>query len=274
MKLSIWHQFSSNHSSRFTVIGIFKTPEDAAIAVETIEAMTKAAVDWMQKPENTALQERAADGRLIPATPPEREFAEQMGVEWKLSRYGDMFEAGWSRPMVIFDNLLFIDGTESNFGAYPYDDIVARLGGEVHVSGTLRTEIVEMQLSEDDKPEIYLDEGGSYSKLAITVSCQAPDESAASQIENEYLEFRMHVEQEKGSTRPEWTFRTPWSAYGRGRYSTVSGNLRRDGRLLTYDGLAFFHPADGFPAMISYLRAKGCTDIHYEFIEARDEDDD
>jgi hypothetical protein len=42
MRLSIWQQFSSNHSSNFTAVGRFDTPEKAAAARQTFEQMLRA----------------------------------------------------------------------------------------------------------------------------------------------------------------------------------------------------------------------------------------
>jgi hypothetical protein len=266
MRVSIWQQFSSNHSARFTVVGKFKTTEDAASAAEAITNMTRAAVEWMQRRENAEVLEQREQGELVPATPPEREFAEKLGVSWGFARFGDMFTDRWQRAVTVFDTLVLIDGTESDYGAHPYDAIVARLGGEVYVDGTLRMETVEMQLSGDDEPRTYLDDPGDYSRLTASVSCRAADSDSAAQIQAEYEGYQERERATRGTN--DWElFNTPWAEPG--KQSSVSGELSRDGVNLNFSGLEFFHLVEGFPAMLSYLRAKGCTEIQYTFMEKR-----
>jgi hypothetical protein len=266
MRVSIWQQFSSNHSSQFTVVGKFKTIEDAARAAAAIEAMIRAAVEWIQQPENAEVLQQAETKGLFSATPPEREFAEKLGLDWGPSRYGEMFFKDWSYQVITLDNLLFVDGNESSRGAYPFDAVVAKLGGEVYVHGTLATKIVEVKRKADDAPRKYREETGDYASLTVSVSCVAPDDAAAARIETEYGDYQARMSASRGS--PEWDlFSTPWEEFG--GLSSTTGNLRREGARLFFIDLQIFHISEGFPAMIDYFRARGCTDIRYEFHEER-----
>lgn len=62
MRISIWQQFSSNHSSGFTVVGEFATRSEAENAANKIREILYRLKDW-----HTA---RRRDGRLV--------------VEWRL----------------------------------------------------------------------------------------------------------------------------------------------------------------------------------------------
>jgi hypothetical protein len=54
----------------------------------------------------------------------------------------------------------------------------------------------------------------------------------------------------------------PWRT--KDDYEPISawGKMQRDGQQLVLD-LQFFELGYGFPALISYLGAQGCSDIHY-----------
>ena len=72
-------------------------------------------------------------------------------------------------------------------------------------------------------------------------------------------------------------FDTPWRDYNDARpfeYSTVSGNVWRDGVQLRFEQLDFWHIGYGLPQLIGYLRAKGCTEIEYQLTEREYEDDE
>lgn len=45
MKLSLWQQFSSNHSAGFSLIGQFKTAEEATQAVAVIRGILEKIAD-------------------------------------------------------------------------------------------------------------------------------------------------------------------------------------------------------------------------------------
>jgi len=243
MQVSIWSAFSSNHSSRFTVVGVFETPEQAQAAANKITGQLRSIVDWYHQPENADARDEWMDGRE--PSPPEFAIAEQLGIEWpELSLDWLWFDDKGHSPVKVVDNLVFIDGTESELGAHPADSLVRHVGGLALVDG--------------DK-DTY---GNEITSLVLTLNCTTPDEAAAEAIEaetNSYLRSR----DEYGHP----TFQTPWVSYSESTaYSVFYGQVRRTGRELVFTG-GFFHVGDGFPALLSYLRARGCTDIRYDFVE-------
>jgi hypothetical protein len=264
LRLSIWEQFSSNHSSRFTVVGVFHSADEANRAADTIMAVRQATNDWLKSPENDELRERVENGgfAILPAAPPECEFAVKMGITWEYSRVNDWYFA------IAFDDLLFIDGSESSMGARPMDEIVARLGGRVYTEGTTATTVEESTLPGKDTAQLYFEDAGPHTRLTTAVTCKAPSETVAAEIEREFAEYLTRSCSPDNPDTPEAIFNTPWQAYQEENfYSSVDGLLHRDGSKLSFVNLSFFDITGGFPAMIKYLRAKGCEDVRYEFVQ-------
>src|SRR5688572_8881197 len=89
MRLSLWQQFSSHHSSHFSVVGQFSNESDASDAAEKIRQILRAIREWRSVPENRAwieLQHRPPDSKYYYEnhfpTPPELDFARQYEIDW------------------------------------------------------------------------------------------------------------------------------------------------------------------------------------------------
>src|SRR5690349_18626426 len=82
MRVTLWQQFSSNHSSHFTVVGEFPTPEAAQEAAQRLRAFFDEINAWFEKPENVSLKERRDEGQLWAMSQPEREVSQQYGIAW------------------------------------------------------------------------------------------------------------------------------------------------------------------------------------------------
>src|SRR5690349_9258917 len=98
MRVSLWRQFSSNHSSRFAVVGRFETVADAERVASRFRALFAALVEWESGRSAAwaqAVDEGAAGQKrldryhaLFPDVlnevhQPERAFSQQYGLEWK-----------------------------------------------------------------------------------------------------------------------------------------------------------------------------------------------
>jgi hypothetical protein len=244
MQVSIWSAFSSNHSSRFTVVGIFQTPEQAEQAAGVFMNLLQSVVDWYNLPENADARDELEGSEPEP-TPPERALAKQLAIYWgPLSLDWLWVGINDHEPVKVLDNLVFLDGTESESGAYPADAVIERLGGQAFVNG--------------DKD----DEGREITSVELNLTCVAPDEAAAEAIEIATSDpFRTPVKtQDPGS-------QSPWIAFaGRPDVSIQAGKMRRTGRVLAFN-CQFSQIAFDFPDMLAYLRDRGCVDFQYQFTE-------
>lgn len=137
MKLSVWRQFSSNHSNAFTVVGRFASAADAEAAQGQVEAALRAiATFWTGL--DAAERERwraAVDAGAL--TPPEQHLYAQydipagtQGLDWLW--FGEARAvSGVSR----YRNLLLVRNRDpGRVGRHPFDEILRRLGADVAVA--------------------------------------------------------------------------------------------------------------------------------------------
>jgi len=247
MQISIWSAFSSNHSASFTVVGVFSTPEHAQEAGDILTALLSTIVDWYHKPENAAARAEWEGGN-VETSPAELAIAEQLGIAWP----EESLDWLWSdvpnlEPVKVVDNLVFIEGPDSAQGAHPADDLVRSVGGQALISGSI---------GGPNEPANW---------LWVILNCVAPDDATAEAIERTTNDSVMLLDEDRGQT-----IDTRWLNFvGPAGFTIDKGAMRRAGRSLVFVG-AFGVVAKDFPAMLAYLRERGCTDIRYEFIEQRD----
>jgi hypothetical protein len=147
------------------------------------------------------------------------------------------------------NNLVFIKGTESSLGAHPADYLIQHVGGQALVDGTIG--------SDDDS-----------ARVVLSLACYAPDEASAETIE---VETNAYLRSPQDHFDP--SLETTWMSYtGPMGFTVLHGKMRRARRALVFTG-EFFHIADDFPALLAYLRARGCTDFRYELVEKREPED-
>ncbi len=255
MRLSVWQQFSSNHSARFTVVGQFISPEAAQKAADELTRMMATIQKWYADPQHPERLEAAETGSLMPPSDPEIEFSKQYGVDW--GEYGiDWFWLDESeRAITNVDKLVFVNGPESDLGPKPADQLIARLGGQALIDGTR---------------EGY---EGPFSTVKIDVSCVAPNLATAERIAKEFRDYQIL---RQDSREAGDTFKTPWQGYCQ-RFevsSVLSGGVRCDGLRVYFEELSIWHLGYGLPGLLNYLKDNGCVDIEYNLTEIRDEEDD
>lgn len=248
MRIKIWQEFSSNNSARFTVVGIFETASAAQTATDKLMNMIRSILDWYQKSENASLQEQWDS---MPPSPPEIQIAKQYNINWSpISLDWAWVDSDGNGPVKAFENIVFVDGTESWLGSSPADKLIQNLGGKALVDGTITID----EMGETD----------TFGTVNIELSCIAPDEGIAEKIHTGILAYQNARKED-----PQRLFETPWGTPDPREYSSFHGIALRDGRNLRIDG-SFFHIAQGFPALINYLRNNGCEEIKYSFIETRE----
>jgi hypothetical protein len=251
VKISIWQGFSSNHSSRFTVVGVFSTPEHAQDGALIVTSLLRKIFDWYHQPENADALAAWEGGGVDPA-PIELAMAEQLGIPWpEFALDWLWFGPDGQGPVKVLDSLVFIDGSESELGAHPADYLIQLVGGQPLIDGYV-------------EPEGY----DTSRDLVLTLTCTAKDEAAAEAIEAETLAYSQKTN-EHGSPG----FDAPWMANASLLVaSAYYGGVRRVGSNLQFTG-TFWRIGNGFPALVAWLRARGCTDVHYEFTEKSERED-
>jgi hypothetical protein len=162
MKLSLWHQFSSNHSSSYIVVGQFETQEWAEQVKLEVHSIVREIGGWWNQHDDTErksiLDELRRTDRL---TPPEQTIRRRYQVNlWPLLAFRD-----WLRDEEALESifqvgtLVFIVSGETWAGPQPFNEILRKLGG--HVAETI-------------------EEGDSY--IVLNLRMIAPNEEVAQSL--------------------------------------------------------------------------------------------
>jgi hypothetical protein len=82
MHISLWQQFTSNHSAAFDLIGTFKTAEDAEQAAVEVRTILRRVREWYGKQydEDERVELREAED-LLPLTPEEEAIRKQYDLK-------------------------------------------------------------------------------------------------------------------------------------------------------------------------------------------------
>jgi hypothetical protein len=136
VRISIWQQFSSNHSGGFDLVAQFKTPEEAQKAFATVKGFIQKIADYYAAHEDELEKQRPKHG-LLYITPVEEELARQYNLtDWELSVDWAPFEADpdpeMAKGLKVFQNLVFLYPViETWLNAKPFDELFEQLGGKV-----------------------------------------------------------------------------------------------------------------------------------------------
>jgi hypothetical protein len=139
MRVSIWRQFSSNHSNSFVVVGKFATPEQAQQVAEQLRADIKTVNDFWNSLSEADYETWHAL-RATKPTPPEEALKAKYGL-WATDGDGNPRGIEWldfgivenlANVVQVYRELVFIENAfETNDGQRPFDTILMRLGGQV-----------------------------------------------------------------------------------------------------------------------------------------------
>jgi len=140
MRLTLWPQFSSNHSAGFTVVGEFDSAARADEVAEEIRFLLKTIAQFwagLNTEEQTEWFARIRQGEV---TPPEEVFRRRYNVEWARWQNGSVGGLDWlwdgleqaQRAVNVYANFVIVeDSIETWVGQKPFDEILANLGGKV-----------------------------------------------------------------------------------------------------------------------------------------------
>src|SRR5689334_1034712 len=102
MQISIWSAFSSNHSSGFTVVGVFSTPEHAQDAADILNSLLRSIFAWYQQPGTPKFGEQYGEA----PSPPERAIAAALQITWSPATLDWLgFDEQSQGPIKVVDNL-------------------------------------------------------------------------------------------------------------------------------------------------------------------------
>jgi len=273
MRVSIWQQFSSNHSTHFTVVGRFASPEAATKAADELLKLMNAIAQWGKDYHQARKQVEAkeSDPRkrkalLLKAFPdsahqlpkPEREFSEKYNIEW-----GSQSILDWI------------------VGPDPVTELVKVVGTDVFVTTNRETwrkpDCVLASVTRLGARSGHIQKTDE-SLIGISLSCQTPDVPTAESIItaiNEHLSYLTEVNELQLSQDEWYNFVEPlvdWLPQNTGAVDNFLFEMV-DGHGIQQDGgqvkakLRFYDIGFGLPAFVSWLEHLGCTDIAYDLTE-------
>lgn len=239
MKLTMWQQFSSNHSSSFTIVGTFESPERAQSAAAQLNTLFQEIFRWYDEhPEQKALD------MYDPPTAPERAVIEQFNIQtdWNLGVSPQYIRESLSIRAAEHILLLHIPLTSWNHAHENLAKLVSKIG-------SLKT-----------GRHSLLDAGIYNPGLDIRLSAQAPDEATGKRLYDEIQTAIDHIEPD------DYELVFLWMEHC---YITGLPTVTFDGQVLTISA-RFTRLADNLPAFIAHLKAEGFTDFNLEFKEELD----
>jgi hypothetical protein len=258
MRVSIWQQFASNHSTDFTVVGKFASAEEAQQAASELRKALTAIHAWYR--EHPDVVEQAVKDYETP-TPAEQHIGEQYSVEfthacdWIAKDYRD--DLPIDELVTTYTNIVFV--TNRYRSTWVGGASVTPLMGKFTAS-------------------IFVNEE-SGTAIAVTLTCRAPDQQTAVTI-HDILQKYLKEGGPPPGMRP-----IPWIAYKTadtsddgyhlvakfpwGMLGDVMGQLEVNYEQLTVTNMSFTEIHYGLPAFIAWLTDYGCTDISYSLRDYR-----
>jgi len=170
MKVSIWQQFASNHSSFFSVVGAFQTVEEAYHTAEIMRTILLQIAAWR------AQQSWSYD---YDPTPIEKAFSQQYEVEWPMALdwlNGDVDNAQQdiTKALTVVDQLIFVDNPyQTHMGIQPFEGLLRYFGAAT--AGFDKASIEEFV----QYPPTW---------FTITLTCVAPDAATAAALHTAWPE--------------------------------------------------------------------------------------
>lgn len=183
LKITTWEQFSSNHSASYTVVGLLDTREDATHVGEIIQKMVVDIVGWYD-------QHRSIDKIFKDQESPiEGKYAKQYGFDWKESvdwmvHFPHRYE--WRRDQFIhvYDRWVIVaipEASISNQTGHQFVSMLDSLGATI---------FHQIEGGFDPKLQAHL-----YQDIKVNITCNAPNDEVAAQIQHNILEHLSNLEQ-------------------------------------------------------------------------------
>lgn len=185
MRLSLWQQFSSNHSSSFRVVGVFEDAVTAQKAADEVQIILARINQWhIDHPEES--QSLFEDGDWPPTPSPiEVEIGKQYGFDWE----GGIDWGSHAHVNIVMDKFIYISHEwQVDFAGEPFKHVIDALGGKGLMDGS--------SVGDDLLGTILID-----------LTCTAPNEIIVEEIYGRYLSFQTRIH--RGGTHlhfDRWTF--------------------------------------------------------------------
>ena len=254
MKVSIWRQFSSNHSSYFTVMGRFRTHEEALKVAEELREF-----------QRQVSASEYVDTDWGPWTIAEFEFADKHNIDW-----GDNPSTNWL------------------FGSYTMDDLIQVLGQDV----LWMSNDTEIWREESPFRAVLVRFGATQavyqsqftSAINIVLSFNTPNDEVNQSVWETLKAYQVYLYKTQNGRKFDYrTYEKPdevwrpadapsldveeepyWNYYY--QVNSIRHLHQADDCISLH--LRFERVGYGLPAMVNWLESLGCTNVLFEYSEA------
>ncbi|QPC83691.1 hypothetical protein G4Y79_04730 [Phototrophicus methaneseepsis] len=283
MKISIWRQFSSNHSANFTIVGTFDSASAAQRTADSLRDDLRRIIAWYS--QNEPYRQQVLDMATIEPTPIEKDMATQYGIHHEQvidflanSRYHD--------DMVqVFENHVFVSNgnVETFIGPNMFDQLMMKLGAKIalEVEGgeavlvDIACEVPSKQIGDEIIQEADLSDETNVIKAWPWV-VNHPKSRELDDILSGIKTFveNYHTQSDHKSSSVEAInndYRISQiilCVSARLQQSRTAAEVTLDDRQLAFRGLNFSKIAVGLPAFLTWLESKGCKNIHHSIYQA------
>ena len=279
MKLSIWQQFSSNHSADFTIVGSFDTKESAEQAAKIVRETMQRIIAWYD--EHLDEREAVVVKGAGEATPVEENVASKYGIEHNsaIDHLANMIQYD-DRLVTVYEKHVFVTNVAQTWsGPTLFDQLMEKLGGDVAVDvEAADTIIVTVTCKASDQPtgEDIISQSAlernqtvvkAYPWIVNHVNPPNPEAylKQVQQFATSYkkilaLSNSLSVEEQIANVKLLQKLNDVTACFTSSSPSGVS----LDGVHLEFQGVRFSKISFGLPAFIAWLESKGCQDISFK----------
>jgi hypothetical protein len=242
MKISLWQQFSSNHSASFTVVGVFASEQSAIQAQQELNhVLAEIADSYWSLPATDARRMRENQQIMLPT---EYHIAKRYQIDWPRSARWIVAHDPGDLTLSRADNMLYLHSFNHAFqGPQPFDALIKALDGEVAIYAN----------GCDDYENVY---------LALNLTCETTNPEQAEWIDLVFQDYR-----DSSATNHELYGIIEKFVDDLPDHVTYNLTERADSRL-SFKRLCLDDITE-LPRFIKYLERQGCRDIQFEFVEVR-----
>lgn len=290
MKLTIWQQFSSNHSASYTVVGVFASVQEAKQARQKIMAIHEENANWYRDRDLYPLS-------LKKPSPIEAKYAAQYGFDWK-----EELDWAWyhpEKPIAHFDRLVIVDTrtVDTWQTGHQFVNLLSAMGADVY-----------RYVTEGRDPQYKREEwghtGNFYTNFDYEIDCMTPDIQSASNLLNHLKQIFERKTSYLDKEPMEWLYCHPelenytaeqvhelesqyLSEYGNSErvlsqeQRLFISHCRSDVSISAYKNTTFeqiqnrviikkLHVSNlaiGFQTFFKYLKSLGCEKVDYKFTQ-------
>ena len=240
MKLSIWQQFSSNHSGTYVVVGEFETIEAAQHATSILKQSVKAIKGANSEANRDLKQFTDVENNIIQTF--QLNWSES--IDW-LRGYLRAPNSPYDAPedhIQVFENLVFVDANDyfqrTWQAGHQFESFLHQLGGTTGVNARWSM-------------------GGQIDKLAFNIKCLAPDNNVTITIR---AQTKDHLKQDGVHSKRRLT---PWVEFhttdNANEVRFTSGLVKVDDSWVYLENLKSDYMHFALIAYVHWLRSLGCV---------------